>query len=359
MNYTVTELDEISVHFIVAQPRTGSSLLRNILNHHKNIIAIGEKSYGYFLYPKYKTVSVWTTEIIDSYCKDFSLFSQYNIKLQFSSIEELKALLLKYQPELNYERVVKLTALCFFPTKDKSAIKMIVFKELIMGNYIHKAAKMFPKSKFILLYRNPLDNVARLRNMEERLHKKQISIHQVALKWKNGYGTLLRNQSKIDTHRTCTLFYEELIQNQSKSIAKVCAFLGIGVDQEMFNYQLDLNQILTPNTDIGNTQYAISNEVYLELYKGAFESPDLTKIGLWKQELTEREAQLVWKICQKVSTEIGYSPEVDLKDISYDLAHYKVRLKHIVLFGVVMKIWYASPFFIHRWFRLLQTRQSN
>ena len=134
------QIQNIKLHFILTTARTGSTMLSSMLNAHPNVISTIEEPFAYNLYPKYHNIKNWTSETIQNYCYDFYLFSEGRLGLQFSSKKELEKLLETYKSQLNYTLAIRITYLCFFPTKDKSDISTVLVNFLLMLALLRRAS---------------------------------------------------------------------------------------------------------------------------------------------------------------------------------------------------------------------------
>jgi hypothetical protein len=218
---SVEQIDAMQIHYIVAGPRTGSTLLSTMLNHHSQIISPFEESFAYNLYFKYHKYHRWDSDTINRYVYDFYLFSDWNILLQFCKREEFVAVLEKYKDALNFERVIKLTYLCFHPQKDKSQITHIVDKQLKIKDYWPQMARFYPKSKFILLYRDPMDNVPRVTTLRRKKLDPSTTLVKEMIHFNEHYGALLKAKGKLGDEKVMIVKYEYLILNVDRVLEQI------------------------------------------------------------------------------------------------------------------------------------------
>jgi hypothetical protein len=345
--YSYEKIDAIQFHFIVAKARTGSTLLSTMLGRHPKVLSIIEKPFPYFLFPKYGKIKKWTDKIIDAYCADFFLFCRYNLLVQFSSLEELKGTLITHQENLNYHRATTLTALCFTPQKDKSEVEIILFKELIIVNFLLDTVQLFPHAKFIFLHRSPLDNVARVRNMKKvKRNSKNAHVYAISQQWQFYYKLLLSKKNKMALGRAMDVKYEDLIEHTEPSIQRLCNFLDLEFIPEMAQN----NQAKKSDSSLKkfDPKYKMEFEEYQKLHEGIFMEPDKKKINLWKNELNERETMIIWKICRKPAIILGYNFDNQIKPIRLSLRYYYYKMKIYFQGRIIVGFWYASPYFLKR-----------
>lgn len=327
----------IKLHFIVARPRTGSTLLSVMLNMHPAVKLAMEEPFFYNLYSAYSKVTVWSPEKISQYCDDFYLFSTWRLEFQFAGKEQLRNLLAEHQAALDFELVLRLTYLCFLPAKDENKITVVIDKELQMHTHLHKVSEMYPQSKFIFLYRNPLDSLVRRNHLRKKFGKNRSFLDE-AIAWKYNTDKLFANKNKIDASLILELKYEDLIQDPAKELKRVCSFLELEYDANMLNYH---NVKMFDSGGNIPAAFAAVNE-------GITKKPMLSKIGEWKTALSKEEAATIWSVCGAGAVKMGYE-----KDSSIELSKKEKRrhLLYVKLFlnkNAVPKAWFLLPYVVKR-----------
>ncbi|MEO9257165.1 MAG: sulfotransferase [Crocinitomicaceae bacterium] len=360
MDLTLDQLDNIKIHFIVARARTGSTLLSTMLNQNKNMLSTIEEPFAYFLYPRYHKVTNWTSKTIDDYCKDFFLFSHGKLFFQFGTKEELKEILEQYKADLNYARAIRLSYLCFFPTKDKSEISTVVNKQLIMGNYLSRMAKIFPESNFLFLYRNPLDSLPRVKNQRLKKFNRSVGFYDLAVEWFYDYFLILNKKKKILSKRILDIYYEELIFHSEIELKRVCEFLNVSYEDIMVTYSDNINSkevVDDLKTVRKNEQrFKYEKKVLLDMHEGLFVRPDANKVGKWKESISRAEADIIWSICGSTAEEIGYKKDEIISKDKPSILFYFHLLKYFVKNRIVTIIWYSSPFFVKRFLKVIKKK---
>ena len=360
MDLTLAQLDNIKIHFIVARPRTGSTLLSTMLNQNKNVLSTSEEPFAYFLHPRYHKIINWTSKTIDDYCKDFFLFSHGKLFFQFGTKEELKEILEKYKADLNYERAIRLSYLCFFPAKDKSEISTVVNKQLIMGNYLTRMAKIFPESNFLFLYRNPLDSLPRVKNQRLKKYGKSFNYHALAVEWFYDYLLILTKKKKLPSKRILDIYYEELIFHPEVELKRICEFLKVSYEDIMITYSDDVKfKQSVDNLKIlrkDDQRFRFEKTVHLDMHEGLFIRPDTNKVGKWKESISREEANVIWGICGSKAEEIGYKKDENISKDKPSFLFYIYLFKYFVTNRIVTIIWYSSPFFVKKIFKVIKRK---
>ena len=338
------QIQNIKLHFILTTARTGSTMLSSMLNAHPNVISTIEEPFAYNLYPKYHNIKNWTSETIQNYCYDFYLFSEGRLGLQFSSKKELEKLLETYKSQLNYTLAIRITYLCFFPTKDKSDISTVVDKQLLLHPCIEDVASCFPESKFIILLRDPRDNAfTKWRMFEKKKEFKEQNYYRIALYWQHTYEKLIGAKKKFGADRFLEIKYEDLVRDPEFELRKMCSFLSISYTEQMMLYTEKVKEELDYAKNYKENE-AITN-YFKSFHQGLSEQPKTNKIGYWKQELEPAESNLIWRICGTLASEVGYTADSSSGEISIPL---RTRLSYIRFFyeRVKTRWYYQSPFFV-------------
>lgn len=338
---TIEQIKNIELHFVVSTARTGSTLLSAMFNMHENLLSPVEEPFAFNLYFKYHSIKKWTKNTIQDFCYDFYLFSEGVLEPQFGTRKELKEMLEKYIDHLDYDTAVKITYLCFVPEKDKSHVKIIIDKQLRFHQYLEKVALFFPNSKFIILNRDPRDNaVVKMRRIkrEKRLNT---NYHRLANDWLNVYKLIYTKKEKIGSHRFIEIKYEDVVAQPEKELKRIANFLNFEYDVNMLQYHLKVKEKINNFKDDND----IKKELFLKLHQSLAQETNTDKVGFWKQNLTEQEANTIWYVCGELAEKIGYKKDGCEKIISKNRKYYYSQMRYFFYRVLVPEIYYSMPFF--------------
>ncbi len=230
--------------FIVSQHRTGSTLLRNMLNAHSEIsIAFDEmnifeplrkNTLGNLLVNK-----IHTPEALIEAIEEKRIYGTFWQKFENSGIDKNLLLdALKKESVLNVQIVLKvlLALLCDkYKTMHSGAKYPVHFaKSKLLKQW-------FPSSKMIFLTRNPKAIIASKINDPATIKRKQKSfihrftIHYVTLiyfcfEYRASVKVYLEN--KEDFFKIC---YEDLVVEQHTTLNQLCQFCGVDFEENMLN----------------------------------------------------------------------------------------------------------------------------
>lgn len=355
MNFTESYFKNIPLHFILSTGRTGSTLLSTMLNAHPEIISVSEEPFMLNLYDGYSKIDKWTEKIIDNYVKDFYLFSSGKLSTQFGSALHLKNILLNHKEVLTIDIVIRLSYFAFFPSKEKGLIKQISSKELILHTQLKKITRIFPEAKFTILVRDPRDNVLIKINRAKR-RGVEYNFNHFCVTWRNIYSLLLTDLTGLAANRFFILKYEDLILNPSTKLKELCQFLDLKFDEAMLTY--DEKNI----KEYQDRSKFISNELKLHLERdhvGLTQKLDLSKIGLWKKELTKKQSDYIWKINKKIALKFGYTEETSTSNCKLGFSYFANNLFFIFYFILRPKIYYQLPFVFRKIIRKIKFKHSK
>lgn len=335
-----TDTDRINLNFILSTGRTGSTLLSTMLNMHTGIISVSEEPFAYNLYHKYKDKNDWRDETIREFCYDFYLFSEGKLEPQFGKPEDLLQILKANQAGLNGLKAIKLAYLVFFPLKNKSEVTAIVDKQLKFHSLLDRIVSYYPQSRFIVLYRDPRDNVlVKIRRGIKQKRNEGLLFY--AKTWNYEYSLLRQKISKLPAGAYMEVKYEDLVSQPEPVLKSICRFLNLPFEAQMLEYDQQVKKDLKQQEALlGDT---VKQHLSL-LHEGLTQKPNTDKVGHWRTGLSEKEYNMVWSVCGKTASDIGYKAE-GCKPVSFfSPAFIKQWLRFYIIKVLIPGIYYGLPF---------------
>lgn len=333
----LTQIKDIRLNFILTGPRTGSTLLFMMFNAHPNILSTSEEPFVYNLHKKYQHIKKWDSEIINSFCYDFYLFTEGYLEFQFTTFNRFVSLLESYKDDLNFDLAIRLTYLSFIPQKNKDKVLAIVDKQLKMHDFMDYVALVNPASKFIVLWRNPLDAVPKRKNLVEKEKNSSDSIYYQALNWNYEYSMISKKKKLIGNDRFLDIKYEDLIQDTENQLKKICAFLDLPFNIEMLNY----NKLFT-DKDIAQLnerlQYFLTN-----VHKGIRDGIDKSKVGESIIKMSNTDREIIASVCGKTALLNGYTDSVFNEHRKY--FNVFIYAKFLINKVFIPSVYYKMPFY--------------
>lgn len=221
---------------VLGNPRSGTSLLRIILNSHTDIVVPPESGFLHWWYPKYKNWSIVNSKNVvnvNEFLDD--LFVSKKIEGWGLDRQKLFAKIREKEPQ-NYLGLIS-TIYRFYSSK-----RIVGDKNNYFIDHLEELDIICENPKYIHIVRDGRDvacsyaNVLKLSNISyEYLPKFNSSIESIAQEWNS-------NIEKVDNfliNKTfITIKYEELITNTELVMSSICSFLGVRFDPNMLKYYL-------------------------------------------------------------------------------------------------------------------------
>jgi len=237
--------------FIVGALRSGTTLLRLMIDHHPEICVFGEFEYAV------------------RWIEDGRLpaLSRYYRKLGMDRV--FRAHGLTIDPELDYRRLVQ----GFLREASAPSGKPIV-GGAIHSNF-HELPSLFPGARFIHLLRDPRDVSRSCIGMGWVGHSyfgTQYWLEPVK-RWK-------ALEPSLEPHQKHVLKYEDLIGDPVGELTKICEFLAVPFDPAMLEYPKD----------------------------STYSAPDPSLVNQWRRKLSDEEVTWIESQCAPLMKEVGYEP---------------------------------------------------
>lgn len=290
--------ENIKKAFILGNPRSGTSLLRIILNNHKNIIAPPESGFAHWWLKKYGT---WQKKDCDNLEKLKSLMNDLMLsrkietwELDFNALYE-KIILTKPS---NYSELVTLVYLEFITKMD---VKVIIDKNNYYINHLKDLLKIWPDAYFIHLVRDGRDVASSYMELMDKdikyiKYKPKLSknIADIASEWTNNVLSIEEYLLTINKDKRITIKFEDLIFSTKDTLNDLCEHFKIEFDDVMMNY------------------YSQTERKYLEPketsgWKEKTTSPPLTsRVGRYHEDISPSDLKIFNSIAYEALSSFGY-----------------------------------------------------
>lgn len=292
--------------FIVGVQRSGTTLLRLILNAHSQI-AIPEEAR--FLGPLLKRNAGRTV------VKEPALSRLLNY---LRANEQFR--LWAYDSELFFQRLAGRDAVtlaelidAMFSSYAESEGKSRWGDKSLFFNSINILHELFPGARFIHVVRDGRDVFDSWRRMDATKSRPTV----MALDWRYKLRSIERSVARLPADRTLTLRYEDLLASPRQIVQSICSFLNIEFEEEMFEFY--------------KTSSKYIGEHHSSLIFSAINSSNAAK---WKQRLSADEIKLYEAMAGKLLREYGYqtsSPSFS--------AHLLLLAAVDLLIGLPQRVW--------------------
>lgn len=218
-NNAVMENKGENLVFLIASPRSGSTLLQHVLANHSDIHTTEEP--WLMLHPLY---ALKRHGIEAEYEAGFARQALDRFLATIPGGEDTYIESLRAMASLIYDKALQPSGKHLF--LDKTPRYIYILPELF---------RVFPKAKYVVLLRNPaavLSSVLRtwFNNDLQALKQNQHYVDLIK-------GPALLNQGlKLFGDKAITVHYEDLITNTSEMVKKICDYVGIPFQPSMLDY---------------------------------------------------------------------------------------------------------------------------
>ncbi len=297
-----------SLIFVGGPPRSGTTLLQNILDSHPLILGGPE-----FLH---------LSDIIDLRGKVHNSIAREHIDILCAK-KEVDSYLASFVAKFFYRLADKKK--CEFYS-EKTPKNILVFSQLI---------ELFPGAHFIQVIRDPRAIVSSMQQVRKRSIEKGLyppkftvnlpaSISYVKQCFKNGFAATQKEPTKV-----LTIVYENLLMDPDSETKKICKFLGIEWNEMM----------LHPGEKKHLGEHAItikSDEIWYDAntYNRNIDTKNMVK---WQTNLT---------LGQQIKTIMAFKDDKDLAQLGYDFSLSSLdRANFFLARSIYFYLWFGDKLY--------------
>jgi len=241
--------------FLVGAERSGTTLLRLMLDHHPQVAFNYEFDYS--------------VELIAEECgfPDLDFYYQW-----LSTNRIFLSTGFCIDKNLNYRELVN----SFLIQKKEQNQKPIV--GATVHHHFDKLLSIWPQAKFIHIIRDPRDVAISCVNMGWAGN-----LWTGPDRWIEAEQTWDKLEKSLSENQYIEIHYEDLIINVTDTLEKLCNFIGVSYDEEMLNYPQ-------------NSSYSL---------------PDPSLVFQWKRKLSPQNVQLIETKVGDLLSKKGYSLDIN------------------------------------------------
>lgn len=291
-NINQDDLKNIPFFFVIGRPRSGTTLLRTLLDAHPNIVIPFESPLILKLANKYSKIRIWNRELLNNLFDDLRVLKKFNTWL--IDEELLKNNLLKINHELDYQTIIKFIYSHFNPIFVKEEIKIFGDKNPHYASSINKIFSLFPDAKYLHITRDYRDNI--LSNLKFEFGTSRKSL--LAYRWKESIIKMNKLKEKYP-NQFFTLRYEDLVEDPAQIMKSVCDILGV-------EYQPDILRFHEKKDEVLATFPLHSLERMLKFQSNLFRPINKSAVGKWKTDLEDRDVMIADMVVGDIAEKSGY-----------------------------------------------------
>lgn len=289
------EAETPRLFFILGRPRSGTTLLRTLLDAHPEIKVPPEYPVLLNLYRQFGKCRRYTPEVKKKFSEAFKeRLASPNWQYSFLGIDEEElSRNLQALPEHSLFKDV----FCLFYVHYSSVfphtepLRAIGDKNPIFATFAWRLHQIFPDARFIFLIRDYRDNFLSVRKFA---FEAPIVALQ-AYRWKYVARLAVRFQHRYPT-QTLLIRYEDLANEPEKILRQILQFLGLDWNAQMLDYY-KYAEIVTEKYD----------KELLELFHKNLGKPvNRDAIGQWKHFLRQNEIKVADFVVGSWAERMGY-----------------------------------------------------
>lgn len=264
--------------FIIGAQRSGTTLLRLMLNAHSQIAIPEEGTFWMPLLRSFRKQEEldFTKEGVWEYLRKNSQFQLWNVSVE-AAAHECKTTPCRSFAEFMsvfYDVYAQKNGKLFWGDKTPSFFRMVPVLQ-----------HLFPEAKFIHLIRDGRDNYVSWKRMN--VHQRNASV--AAFEWSHKIKKAREDLKALRKQQLIELRYEDLVREPEETLVRVCRFLGVEFEAGMLNFWRSSAEFIGAHHS-----------------QSIFKPVTTAHIGKWRTALPEAELRRFEYIAGKKLEEHGY-----------------------------------------------------
>ncbi len=282
-----SKLDGINFFFILGRSRSGTTLIRTLLDAHQQVIVPPESTVIVDLYRKYLQAQFTKEKILEFY---HDLLREGKFKTIWDiDREKLKNDLLNC-PEPDFYKLFKIVYLNYRSPYPHQNILLVGDKNPLYCPHTAELIKIFPSAKFLFISRDYRDNII----SHKRIHATMMRTTSVL-----AHNWLIHNRSifqEMKKHPQKFLFfkYEDLAAEPAAHLKSICTFLGLDYSDSLLDFYKGINKENKHIKGIMEMHQNLSNPV------------NTSRTNLWQKQMTTWQIKQADLISGKMGEQLGY-----------------------------------------------------
>lgn len=282
--------------FILGNPRSGTSLLRLILNAHSGLCVPPECGFLLWLYPKYKDWNLKSLESDTLYLFVEDLIASKKFETWKLKKEDILKVIIDLAPK-NYEQL----AHCVYLTYSNNSLKKPEFFGDKNNYYIHHLEELdnlYNNKIIIHIVRDGRDVATSYRGIKnvssssKYLPNLSSKIEDIAQEWNDNNLNINRHFQSSENY--ILIKYEDLLIDTVTVLEKVLLKFNLKFEEQMLSYYKE------------NIEKVVEPKETLAWKLKTLEPIDKTNIGKYKSELTKSEIESFNSIANESLKFFGY-----------------------------------------------------
>jgi len=316
--------------FIVGMPRSGTTLLTNMLNSHPNLISTPENEFVLFAHASFQNKDFRKEREVDAFLDIFKydFNTEPSIWVPDKKIKED----IKQIEQKNFANLCKLAYLNYPLAGEKQNVEFVIDKNPIYSLHTGVLKSVFPDAKFIVLVRNYKDNAL---SRKKYAYSKR-SIFELGVAWEFYYEKIMADAERygLSPH---FIRYEDLVSSPEDELRKICRYLGVDFDPAMLDHK---EKAKAMKAHLQETTSGEKFEQVMHMHANLESEVSTQRIKAYEKELSAEENTILDNLCLKMGKRFGYSEGNKGSASAMKALFYKLKMRTYLLW---QNLYYALP----------------
>lgn len=284
--------------FIIASPRSGSSMLRLMLTCHRALHLPPECGFALWLRTDYGT---WTEANLETDLDRFldALFPTRKFETWSLERPALREWLLREARPRTYAELVSSIYTFHGLAHHKQAFRW-GDKNNYYLDHIGELHELFPRAVFLHLVRDVRDIACSYLELAGRRFASPYAprlaqdVESIARSWQEDLERIRGSLESLDAQAALELRFEDLAARPEETLRQICAFLGLPFDPAMLGFYER------------NREHGLEPAATMEWKQKTLEPVDPSRVGRYRAELSPQQVRTVEAVAQDGLRRYGY-----------------------------------------------------
>lgn len=326
-----------TLFFVIGRPRSGTTLLRTMLDAHPNIIVPPEYPVLLKLINTQAKIKHWNQKRLHRLfktLKEKQLFDFWSWHLLQINDGQFYASLMNQTGNIHFEDIFKTFIAHTGSLFTKNEIKALGDKNPVYALYIALLFKRFPGAKFIFIIRDYRDQIVSMQKF--RFEAPIPSL--LAYRWK-AINKLLLKLYKQHPGRSILIKYEDLVEDPEKWTKAICRFLGVAHSTSVMEFYQKVDAM----------KQSLPDGMF-EKYHASLTRPiNQDTVGLWKKSMDVSAIKAAECVAGNFGEQLGYVPVnkkfgIYLRFNAVFWSLYGFILYKTMFYGIFLPAWLRNTF---------------
>lgn len=224
--------------FIIGNPRSGTTLLRLMLNKHSKMSVPPEAGFLVWLYDGYKDFT-FIEKNVDNFVE--ALSNTTKIEHWNLDFDLLRDFIMLEKPD-NFSNLMDCVYVYYDKYNLSKDIAIYGDKNNFYLNKIDLLTKLYNDAKFIHIIRDGRSVAVSYKDLKKKSMTSEYApdlpdeIETIAEEWSQNIQRIHTSFDKLNSEQHHTIRFEDLISKPEKSLQNICKFLNIEYEDDMLNY---------------------------------------------------------------------------------------------------------------------------